>query len=114
MLAERPASVGTSLLQQVATSATKEALRYLEGERWVTLTWMQTKDKVFRLAAGLLALGVESENRVAIVSGTRIEWIFADLAITCAAGAIHHGLPDHQQRGCRLHPGRLRSEDCGR
>lgn len=35
----------------------------------------------------MLALCVESENRVAIVSGTRIEWILADLAITCAAGA---------------------------
>jgi long-chain acyl-CoA synthetase len=87
LLAERPASVGASLVQQVAASATKEAFRYLEGQRWVSLTWTQTKDKVFQLAAGLLALGVESENRVAIVSGTRIEWILADLAITCAAGA---------------------------
>ena len=87
MLAERPASVGASLLQQVAASATREAFRYLEGERWVSLTWTQTRDKVFQLAAGLLALGVESEDRVAIVSGTRIEWILADLAITCAAGA---------------------------
>ena len=30
---------------------------------------------------------MESEDRVAIVSATRIEWILADLAITCAAGA---------------------------
>ena len=34
LLAERPASVGASLVQQVAASATKEAFRYLEGERW--------------------------------------------------------------------------------
>ncbi len=66
---------------------TREAFRYLEGERWVSLTWLQTKDQAFRLAAGLLALGVERETRVAIVSGTRMEWILADLAITCAAGA---------------------------
>jgi uncharacterized protein YndB with AHSA1/START domain len=25
-----------------------------------------------------------------------------------------HGLPDHQPRRRRLHPGRLRSQDCGR
>ncbi|HSU35382.1 MAG TPA: long-chain fatty acid--CoA ligase [Propionibacteriaceae bacterium] len=87
LLAQRPASVGASLLDQVAASASKEAFRYLEGERWVSLTWSQTKDKAFQLAAGLLALGVERENRVAIVSSTRIEWILADLAIMCAAGA---------------------------
>jgi long-chain acyl-CoA synthetase len=39
------------------------------------------------LAAGLLALGIDREDRVAICSSTRIEWIYADLAITCAAGA---------------------------
>ena len=40
------------LLDQVATSPSKEAFRYLEGERWVSLTWSETKDKVFQLAAG--------------------------------------------------------------
>ena len=39
------------------------------------------------LAAGLIALGLELEDRVAIVSNTRVEWIFADLAIMCAGGA---------------------------
>ena len=39
------------------------------------------------LAAGLLSLGLESEQRVGIVSGTRYEWILADLAVMCAAGA---------------------------
>ena len=33
LLAEWPASVGASLVQQVAASATKAAFRYLEGER---------------------------------------------------------------------------------
>jgi long-chain acyl-CoA synthetase len=75
------------LLDQVAASATKEAFRYLEDDRWVSLTWSQTKDKAYQLAAGLLALGVGREDRVAIASNTRIEWILADLAIMCAGGA---------------------------
>jgi long-chain acyl-CoA synthetase len=75
------------LLDQVAASATKEAFRYLEDDRWVSLTWAETKDKAFQFAAGLLALGVEREDRVAIASNTRIEWILADLAIMCAGGA---------------------------
>ncbi len=86
-LATRPASVAAMLLRQVEASSSKEAFRYLEGDRWVSLSWSQTKDKVFELAAGLLALGVQPEDRVAIASNTRMEWILADLAIMCAAGA---------------------------
>jgi long-chain acyl-CoA synthetase len=92
----RPASVGVMLLDQVAASATMEAFRYLEGERWVSLTWQQTKDKVFELAAGMLSLGMGLEDRVAIASGTRIEWILADLAIMCAGGATTTVYPTTQ------------------
>jgi long-chain acyl-CoA synthetase len=92
----RPASVGAMLLDQVAASATREAFRYLEGERWVTLTWQQTKDKVFELAAGMLSLGMGLEDRVAIASGTRIEWVLADLAIMCAGGATTTVYPTTQ------------------
>ena len=42
---------------------------------------------MFDLAAGLVDLGVEPQQRVAIASTTRIEWILADLAIMCAGGA---------------------------
>ncbi len=51
------------------------------------MTWQQAGDEVCRLAAGLLSLGMESEQRVGIVSNTRYEWILADLAIMCAGGA---------------------------
>src|SRR5215210_7679766 len=75
------------LLEQVAASPTKEAFRYVEDDRWVSLSWSQTKDKAYQLAAGLLALGIQPEDRVAIASNTRMEWILADLAIMCAGGA---------------------------
>ena len=75
------------LLEQAAANPSKEAFRYLEGERWVSQTWAETKDKVYELGAGLLALGVGREERVAIASNTRIEWILADLAVMCAGGA---------------------------
>ena len=39
------------------------------------------------MAAGLLALGIQPEERVAIASATRIEWLYADLAIMCAGAA---------------------------
>ncbi len=97
-LAQRPPSVGAMLLDQVQASASREAFRYLEGDRWISLTWQETKDKIFQLAAGLLSLGVGLEDRVAIASGTRMEWIFADLAIMCAGGATTTVYPTTQHQ----------------
>ena len=96
MLAARPASVGAMLVSQAKASSAKEAFRYVEGDRWVSLSWTETKDKAFQLAAGLLALGIEREDRVAIASSTRMEWILADLAIMCAAGATTTVYPSTQ------------------
>ena len=64
-----------------------EAFRYRVGDDWKSLTWAQTKDRVFNLAAGLVDLGVQPQQRVAIAATTRIEWILSDLAILCAGGA---------------------------
>lgn len=83
----RPGTVGEMFLRQVSTSGTQEAYRHLDGDRWVSLTWEQTKEKAFDLAAGLIALGLEPEDRVGIACSTRIEWVLADLGVVCAAGA---------------------------
>jgi long-chain acyl-CoA synthetase len=84
------------LSRRVAASPSKEAFRYVEDDRWVSLSWSQTKDKVFQLAAGLLSLGIGPEDRVAIASNTRMEWVLADLAIMCAAGATTTIYPSTQ------------------
>src|SRR6476469_2086328 len=54
---------------------------------WQSVTWRETGEQVRRLAAGLLALGIEPEQRVGIASDTRYEWILADLAVMCAGAA---------------------------
>lgn len=92
----RPDSVGAMLVGQVALSAQREAFRYLEGERWVSLTWRQTEEAAFEIAAGLISLGIGLEDRVAIASSTRIEWILADLGVMCAGGATTTVYPTTQ------------------
>jgi long-chain acyl-CoA synthetase len=82
-----PANVAVQFLDRVEQSADLEAFRYPVGESWESVTWRQAGEKVSTLAAGLLALGLENEQRVGIASGTRYEWILADLAIMCAGGA---------------------------
>jgi long-chain acyl-CoA synthetase len=82
-----PQNVAVQFLDRVATSPGSEAFRYPRGDDWESVTWEQAGTLVRRLAAGLLSLGIEPEQRVGIVSGTRYEWILADLAVMCAAGA---------------------------
>ncbi|WP_316667440.1 long-chain fatty acid--CoA ligase [uncultured Propionibacterium sp.] len=64
-----------------------QAPLHTEPERWVDITWAEAENEVDELAAGFVALGLQSEERVAIVAMTRIEWILADLAVACAGGA---------------------------
>ncbi|MPZ59711.1 MAG: AMP-binding protein [Propionibacteriales bacterium] len=87
VLENRAPSVGRMFLDRVAQTPQHEAYRYPEGDGWASMTWRQVGDRVRMLAAGLVALGVEPEQRVAIASTTRIEWILADLAIMCSGAA---------------------------
>ena len=82
-----PRNVAVQFLERVEKSAANEAFRYPDGDSWTSVTWKEVGDEVGRLAAGLMALGIEPEQRVGISSGTRYEWILADLAIMCAGAA---------------------------
>ena len=83
----RPSNVAVQFRERVTSSPNREAYRYPKGESWESMTWGETGDRVDRLAAGLIALGVEHQQRVGIAAGTRYEWILADLAIMCAGAA---------------------------
>jgi long-chain acyl-CoA synthetase len=74
-------------LNRVEASPDKEAFRYPGKDGWTSVSWKQAAERVEALAAGLLALGIEPENRIGIASTTRLEWILADLAIMCAGAA---------------------------
>ncbi|MEZ5194684.1 MAG: AMP-binding protein [Nocardioides sp.] len=82
-----PQNVAVQFWERVSRSPGREAFRYPNGAGWESVTWQESGDQVARYAAGLMALGVQPEQRVGIVSGTRYEWILADLAIMCAAAA---------------------------
>ncbi len=50
-------------------------------DRFEPLTYRQTKDEVYRLAAGLSSLGLERNDKVALLSEGRNDWIIGELAI---------------------------------
>lgn len=94
LIENRPPSVAGLFLERVAATPDAEAYRYpvpaASGEGpddWKSLTWAQAAERVFAIAAGLIELGVQPEERVALASATRVEWILADLGILCAGAA---------------------------
>ncbi|MGJ3509959.1 AMP-dependent synthetase/ligase [Enemella sp. A6] len=88
MMADSAPSVGEMLRRRAAESASREALKYRGPDgSWQSFTWGEVENYAREMAAGLIALGVEHEDRVAIASNTRMEWIIADLAVMCAAAA---------------------------
>ena len=80
-------SVARMFRDRVAATPATEAFRFPRPDGWESVTWRQAEETVTALAAGLLALGIRGQERVAIASSTRIEWLYADLAITCAGAA---------------------------
>jgi long-chain acyl-CoA synthetase len=80
------------LFRQVTTShADKVGFRFKRGGRWIDVTWAEQRATVGRIAKSLLALGVEKGDRVAILSGTRLEWAQCDSAIV-NVGAVTVGI----------------------
>ncbi|WP_405017369.1 AMP-dependent synthetase/ligase [Kitasatospora sp. NBC_00070] len=95
----RPPSVAHLFLSRVEATPNGEAYRFpvpvdehaADGapgaEQWRSLTWAQTAERVTAVAAGLMSLGIGPEDRVALSSSTRIDWIVADLGNMCAGAA---------------------------
>ncbi|MFD8806223.1 AMP-dependent synthetase/ligase [Streptomyces sp. NPDC059597] len=94
LIENRPPSVAALFLERVAATPDAEAYRYpvpspagTGPDEWKSLSWSQAAERVYAIAAGLIELGIEPEERVALASSTRVEWILADLGILCAGGA---------------------------
>jgi len=81
------ASVAQLFYDRVAATPTAEAFRFPARDGWTSVSWAGAAETVKTLAAGLLSLGIQPEQRVAIASNTRIEWLYADLAVMCAGAA---------------------------
>ena len=81
------ASVAQLFYDRVAATPTAEAFRFPARDGWTSVSWAGAAEAVKTLAAGLLSLGIQPEQRVAIASNTRIEWLYADLAVMCAGAA---------------------------
>lgn len=76
------ASIGHLLQRRAATTPDKVAYRFRDpNEQWQSFTWGQFNDRVQQLAAGLLEVGVTKDSAAAIIAGTSISWVEADISL---------------------------------
>jgi long-chain acyl-CoA synthetase len=63
------------------------AIRFKDGESWVTRSFDEVAETVRSLALGLIELGVEPGDKVSILANTRPEWTYFDFA-ALSIGAV--------------------------
>ncbi|MGW8671423.1 AMP-dependent synthetase/ligase [Streptomyces niveus] len=107
LIENRPPSVAALFIERVAATPDAEAYRYPvppaagQGpDDWKSLSWGQAAVRVYAVAAGLMALGVRPEERVALAAATRVEWILADLGVMCAGAATTTVYPSTNTEEC--------------
>ena len=64
----------------------KVAMREKEFGIWTPITWKQYYDNVKHIALGMVSLGVERGDRVAMIGDNRPEALWAEMATMCVGG----------------------------
>lgn len=98
----KPTTVADLLLNRLEATPERVAFHYPtpQGEH-ASLSWRQVGERARAIACGLRALGLSTEQCCALVSGTRIEWILADLGVLCAGGATTTVYPSSPAADCQ-------------
>jgi long-chain acyl-CoA synthetase len=76
--------MAAQLPADVAKHAGKPALRYKDGDAWRDISYDEVGEAVREISLGLVDLGIEPGDRVAILSHTRPEWTLANFGILTA------------------------------
>jgi len=64
----------------------KVAMREKEFGLWIPITWKQYYENVKRIALGMVSLGLERGDKVAMIGDNRPEALWAEMAAMCVGG----------------------------
>src|SRR6478735_10241617 len=76
------------------------AARFKRDGEWCDVSYTQLGETVSEIARGLIDLGLVAGDRVALLCTTRVEWTFADFAITSAGGVVVPVYPTNSPEEC--------------
>lgn len=77
-------NLSTLFLERAGQLGDRPFLHHRVGEEWRAISWAEARRQATALAEGLVALGLEPDDKVVLLSENRPEWAIADLAITMA------------------------------
>ncbi len=76
-------SLAAMFIAQAGRYGQKVLYRFSRDGQWRSLTWNEALSQVREIALGLVSLGIERGDRVAIFASNRVEWLLADWANIC-------------------------------
>ena len=90
-----PDTIPGAFAHQAQQRGSAPALMGRNEAGWYSLTWRECLRQAERFAAGLLSLGLQQGECVALVLRTRPEWVLLDLAVLLAGGVTASLYPDN-------------------
>ncbi|HUR86355.1 MAG TPA: long-chain fatty acid--CoA ligase [Solirubrobacteraceae bacterium] len=96
-----PARTLAALVLDAAMRHRGTALRYPDKGDWKRISYPALGYGVRQIASGLMALGVQAGDRVAILSDTRAEWTLADFGVLCAGAVVVPVYQTNSPEECR-------------
>jgi long-chain acyl-CoA synthetase len=99
-MSERVTTLGEMALEAAATGS-GAALRFEREGTWHELDYEEFGNAVREIGSGLIALGIEPGERVAVLSETRPEWTLADCAALCAGAVVVPVYQTNSPEECR-------------
>lgn len=74
-------TISQSLLEAKKRPTSQVAAEFKKSKKWLTYNWQDVYDICEGLALALEDIGVQPQDRIAILSQTRVEWWLTDLAV---------------------------------
>jgi long-chain acyl-CoA synthetase len=105
-IAPSEASTGSRTIADLLPLAAEKhaqavAVRQKSGDEWVDTTYAQVGEIVSEIGRGLIDLGIEAGDRVAVLCNTRPEWSFTSLAVSSAGGVVVPVYPTNSPEECQ-------------
>jgi long-chain acyl-CoA synthetase len=83
-----PSGIADLLPNAARKHGSADAVMFEQGGAWVKRSYSEVAETVATLAKGLIALGVETGDKVSILANTRPEWSYFDFAVLTAAATV--------------------------
>ena len=104
-MATQAVEASNRTIARAAASAAEQhgdrvAVRFQRDGEWRQLTFAEVAEIVDEIALGLVDLGIEVGDRVALLANTRPEWTFSSLAISRAGAVVVPIYPTNSPEEC--------------